>query len=145
MIPRGLAVSVGAGAVLAAVLGMILIDLKGAQLEFVDGASLSLVTDGTDFKKGQAIPVRIVNSGTIPLSFPDTSYGTRVTQLDGIAVYSAGRAESALGPSEENLFVWHQIKDGGEEVLHGTYRIVTEALAADQTRLRESVTINIFR
>ena len=58
------------------------------QLVYVDGTSLSVVTEKTDFKLGEPITIKIVNSGTDELEFSDTSYGLVIKQLDSIPVYS---------------------------------------------------------
>ena len=67
----------------------ILIDVKNtSQLIFVEGSSISIVTEKFDFKKGEEIKIRIINSGTTPLIFSDTSFGLRITGLSGILMYS---------------------------------------------------------
>ena len=70
--------------------GVYLIDFKStSHLVFVEGLSVSIVTEKSDFfKKGETILIRIVNSGTVPLSFPDSSYGLRITGLSGILMFS---------------------------------------------------------
>lgn len=147
MIPRGLVIAVCAGAAAGAVFGIIFADHKtGEQLVYVDGASLSVVTERTDFKRGEEIRIRLVNSGTIPLVFADASYGVRIVQLDGIELYSPDRTGGVrtLEPRGDVTLVWDQTKHDGDAALHGTYRIVSTAAAGDR-EIGRSVTVNIFK
>ena len=148
MIPKGLAIAVSVGAVAGATFGVIFVDFKNTnQLEFVAGSSFSIVTEKTDFKKGEPIHIRIVNSGTAPLTFSDASYGLRITQLDGIELYSPVSAQvvSVLEPNGEVSFVWDQIKNDGDPALHGTYKIISKAIDENQKEVKKSTTINIFK
>ena len=52
---------------------------------------------------------------------------------------------SVLEPKEEVSFVWDQIKNDGDEALHGTYKIVTKAMDENQKEVKKSITINIFK
>ncbi len=136
------------GIIAGAVFGLIFVDFKSInQLEFVEGASVSLVTEKLDFNQGEEIQIRIVNSGTTPLIFSDASYGLKVTQLDTIEVYSpiAAQVISVLEPKQEITFVWDQIKNNGDPVNHGTYRIITKAIDENQVEIKRSITINIFK
>jgi hypothetical protein len=77
------------GVVAGLLFGLYLIDVKNtSQLVFVDGPSISIVTEKFDFKKGEEIKIRIINSGTVPLTFSDSSYGLRITGLSGMLMYS---------------------------------------------------------
>ena len=148
MIPKGLAIAVSVGVIAGAIFGLIFVDFRNVnQLVFVEGSSISIVTEKLDFKKGEVINIRIVNSGTIPLTFSDASYGLRITQLDGIELYSPASAQviSILEPKEEISFVWDQIKNDGDAALHGTYKIVTKALDENQNEVKRSISINIFK
>ena len=148
MIPKGLAIGVSVGIIAGAIFGIIFADFKNTnQLEFVEGSSLSIVTEKIDFKRGEVIQIRIVNSGTIPLTFSDASYGFRVTQLDGIELYSPVSAQviSILEPKQEVSFVWDQIKNDGDTALHGTYKLVSKAIDENQNEIKRTITINIFK
>ena len=148
MIPKGLAIAVSVGVIAGAIFGLIFVDFRNVnQLVFVEGPSVSIVTEKIDFKKGEEIKIRIVNSGTVPLTFSDASYGLRITQLDGIELYSPVSAQviSTLEPKDEVSFVWDQIKNDGDSALHGTYKIVTKALDENQKEVKKSITINIFK
>jgi len=136
------------GIIGGAVFGLIFVDFKSInQLEFVESASVSLVTEKLDFNQGEEIQIRIVNSGTTPLIFSDASYGLKITQLDTIEVYSpvAAQVISVLEPKQEITFVWNQIKNNGDPVNQGTYRIITKAIDENQVEIKRSITINIFK
>ena len=168
MVPRGLAVAVcvgmAAGAVAAAALhGKGDAWTAGMPVSYVEGASVSVAVERADYRPGEYVRIRVVNTGTVPLEFADGSYGVRVTQLDGIEVYSprpesasaasgdaAPGAAATLGPREEATVVWNQTKNDGGAALHGTYKISSSAApaagaAAGAEGLDASVTINILR
>jgi len=147
MFPRGLIIAVVIGIIAGAIVGVLLVTQKnGEQLEFVLGPSISIVTDKIDFEKGEKISIKIINSGTIPLTFSDASYGLKITGLDGRVLYSPVSAQviSTLGPTEEISFVWDQIKNDGDQAAAGTYKIISNALDGDKT-IKKSITINIYK
>ena len=157
MVPRGLAVAVCIGVVAGAAAGAALYgkgaSVPGAPLAYVDGPSLSVDAERADYRAGEAVRIRVVNTGTVPLVFADGSYGVRVTQLDGIVLYSprpdaagAGSGPAMLEPREEAVVVWNQTKNDGGAALQGTYRISSSAAAdgAAAEGLGASVTINIL-
>ena len=146
--PRGLIIAICVGVLAGAILGITVIEIKNTnQLVYVEGSSLSIVTEKTDFKEGEDILIRIVNSGTVPLTFSDASYGLRITQLDGIETFSPVSAQviSVLEPKDEITFVWDQIKNDGDEALHGVYKISSSGLDPEQKTVKKSITINIFK
>lgn len=148
MYPRGLIIAICVGVLAGAILGITIIEMKNtSQLVYVEGPSLSIVTEKTDFKKGENISIRIVNSGTTPLTFSDASYGLKITQLDGIETFSPVSAQviSVLEPKTEITFVWDQIKNDGDKALHGVYKISSNGLDPDQKTIKKSITINIFK
>ncbi len=148
MYPRGLIIAICVGVLAGAILGITIIEMKNtSQLVYVEGPSLSIVTEKTDFKKGENISIRIVNSGTTPLTFSDASYGLKITQLDGIETFSPVSAQviSVLEPKTEITFVWDQIKNDGDKALHGVYKISSSGLDPDQKTIKKSITINIFK
>ncbi len=147
MFPRGLIIAVVIGIIAGAIIGVFLVTQKnGEQLEFVLGPSISIVTDKIDFEQGEKISIKIINSGTIPLTFSDASYGFRITGLDGRVLYSPVSAQviSTLEPTEEISFVWDQIKNDGDQAAAGTYKIISKALDGDKT-IKKSITINIYK
>ena len=89
MLAKSLVIFIGIGVISGLAFGVYLIDVKNtSQLVFVEGPSISIVTEKFDFKKGDLIKIKIVNSGTVPLVFSDTAYGLRITGLSGILMYS---------------------------------------------------------
>ncbi len=147
MFPRGLIIAVVIGIIAGAIIGVLLVTQKnGEQLEFVLGPSISIVTDKTDFEQGEQISIKIINSGTIPLTFSDASYGLKITGLDGRVLFSPISAQviSTLEPTEEISFVWDQIKNDGDQAAAGTYKIISNALDADK-KIKKSITINIHK
>jgi len=147
MFPRGLIIAVVIGIIAGAIVGVLLVTQKnGEQLEFVLGPSISIVTDKTDFEQGEQISIKIINSGTSPLTFSDASYGLKITGLDGRVLFSPVSAQviSTLEPTEEISFVWDQIKNDGDQAAAGTYKIITNALDGDKT-IKKSITINIYK
>ena len=130
--------------------GVYLIDVKStSQLVFVEGPSVSVVTEKSDFKKGEEIKIRIVNSGTIPLSFSDGSYGLRITGLSGILMYSSWISTeeiiSGLDPGEEVSFSWNQIKNDGDTALEGLYKISVNGMNNEGNNVEKSTTITIWK
>ncbi len=147
MFPRGLILAVVIGIVAGAIVGVLLVTQKnGEQLEFVQGPSISIVTDKIDFKQGEQITIKIINSGTSELTFSDASYGLKITGLDGRVLFTPVSAQviSTLEPKGEFSFAWNQIKNDGDQVAAGTYKIISKALDGDKT-IKKSITINIYK
>ena len=116
------------GITAGALVGLFLVTQKnGEQLEFVEGPSLSIVTDKTDFDLAEEIQIKIINSGTSALTFSDASYGLQITGMDGIILYSPTTAQviSTLEPKQEIILVWNQIKNDGDPASAGTYKITS--------------------
>jgi len=148
LIPRGLILGIIVGVAAGAILGIFFVDLKNPnELNFVEGTSLTILTEKTDFEKAEKIQIRIINSGTVPISFFDASYGLIIRGLDGTILYSPISAQviSILEPKEEKIFEWDQIKNDGDLVLHGTYKITSSGLTIGEKTVKKSITINIFK
>jgi hypothetical protein len=148
LVPRGLILGIIVGVAAGAILGVFFVDLKNPnELNFVDGTSLTILTEKTDFEKGEKIQIKIINSGTVPISFSDASYGLIIRGLDGTILYSPISAQviSILEPKEEKTFEWDQIKNDGDLVLHGTYKITSSGLTIGEKTVKKSITINIFK
>ncbi len=148
MIPRGLIIAISVGITGGVIFGLIFIDFKSPnELNFVQGSSLTILTEKTDFKKGEIIKIRIINSGTTPITFSDASFGLRITGLDGRVLYSPISAQviSVLEPKAERIFEWDQIKNDGDFILEGTYKITSSGLDEDGKTIKKSITINIFK
>ena len=130
------------------VFGFYLHDLKITnQLVFVDGSSISIVTEKSDFKKGEEIKITIINSGTTPLTFSDTSYGLKISGLFGIMMYSpsASQVITTLKPREEIVFAWDQMKNDNVPVLEGLYKISSDGIDSMGNKVEKSITINIWK
>ena len=129
--------------------GVYLIDVKNtSQLVFVEGSSISVVTEKSDFKKGEEISILLVNSGTVPLTFSDSSYGLRITGLSGILMFSptvSGEVISNLEPGDEISFSWNQIKNDGDTALEGLYKISAKGMNDEGNNVEKSTTITIWK
>lgn len=148
MFVKSLVIFVVVGVVAGLAFGVYLIDLRHAgQLEFVEGPSVSIVTEKPDFKKGEDIKIRIINSGTVPLTFSDASYGLRITGLSGILIYEPVSAQtiSHLGPHQEVEFVWDQVKNDGDNALEGLYKIHSKGEGPKGERIASSITVTIWK
>lgn len=148
MIPKGALIGLGTGIVGAFVLGLYFADVSNQppSLNYVEGVSLSIITEKTNFKLGEDITIKIINSGSIPLVFSDSSYGMKIIGLDGRILFSPAFENkiSILEPREEKTFVWHQIKSDGEKIIEGRYKIISSATDSGGT-LEKSLVINIVK
>ena len=145
MFPRGLILAIALGVIAGPLFGIFLYEFGiEEQLVYVDGTSLSVVTEKTDFKLGEPITIKIVNSGTDELGFPDTSYGLVIKQLDSIPIYSpiSSQVISKLESHEEVEFVWNQLKNDETQILEGAYKISVKAITIEEEIIEKIVTIN---
>ena len=148
LVPKGLLIAVLIGLVSGPIAGAILyLQDDNQQLIFVEGPSVSIVTEKIDFKLKEEIVIKIVNSGTVPLTFNDASYGLRVTGLDGILYYTpvAAQVVSELEPRDEITFVWDQQKLDGSYSLEGRYKITTEGFDPENNKVKKSIVINVLK
>ena len=147
-VPRGLIIAILIGMVSGLVVGVFEnFQYNHEQLVFQEGYSISIVTEKIDFELGEQIHIKIVNSGTIPLTFPDTSYGLKVTGLDGVLYYTpmAAQVISTLEPKEEKTFVWNQKRMDGSDSLEGIYKIVVEGFDHENNKVKKSIVINVLK
>ncbi len=140
------------GLVAGLIFGIYLIDVKNTnQLVFVEGPSISIVTEKFDFKKGEEIKIFIINSGTTPLTFSDSSYGLRITGLSGMIMYTPesfqypGSQSYSLLPEEKIEFIWDQIKNDGDSTLEGLYKIYSKGFDPEKNKIEKSTTITIWK
>ena len=148
MIPLGLIIGIIVGVAAGGIFGAFTVSIDdNEQLKFVLGPSLSIVTEKTDFKLGEEISIKVINSGTVPLSFSDASYGLKIINLDGWNIYSPISAQviSILEPTQEVSFIWDQIKNNGEPLLEGLYKIETETKDDQGKTVKKTITINILK
>ena len=147
-VPRGLLIAILIGMMAGLVVGVFEnFQYNHEQLVFQEGYSISIVTEKIDFELGEQIHIKIVNSGTIPLTFPDTSYGLKVTGLDGVLYYTpmAAQVISTLEPKEEKTFVWNQKRMDGSDSLEGIYKIVIEGFDHENNKVKKSIVINLLK
>jgi len=147
-VPRGLIIAILIGMVSGLVIGVFEnFQYNHEQLVFQEGYSISIVTEKIDFELGEQIHIKIVNSGTIPLTFPDTSYGLKVTGLDGVLYYTpmAAQVISTLEPKEEKTFVWNQKRMDGSDSLEGIYKIVVEGFDHENNKVKKSIVVNLLK
>jgi len=148
MFPRGLILAITIGVVAGPILGIILYETNTQeQLVYVDGSGISILTEKIDFDLGEEIHIKIVNSGTTDLTFPDASYGLEIKQLDGIVVFKPYSAQvvSTLSSYDEIEFVWDQAKNNGEQILEGRYKITSIGSDNDGNTVKKSITINVLK
>ena len=147
-VPRGLLIAILIGMVSGLVVGVFEnFQYNHEQLIFQEGYSISIVTEKIDFELGEQIHIKIINSGTIPLTFPDASYGLKVTGLDGVLYYTpmAAQVISTLEPKEEKTFVWNQKRMDGSDSLEGIYKIVVEGFDHENNKVKKSIVINLLK
>ena len=148
LLVKSLVIFVVIGVVSGLVYGLYLMDFKQtSQLIYVEGPSVSIVTEKFDFKQNEQIKIRVINSGTIPLTFSDASYGLRITGLSGILMYSpvAVQVVSELKPGDEVEFSWDQIKNDGDKALEGLYKISAKGVDDQGNKIEKSTTVTIWK
>jgi len=148
LLAKSLIVFVGIGIIAGFVFGIYLIDFKNTtQLVFVEGSSVSVVTEKFDFKQDELIQIKIVNSGTTELTFSDSSYGLKITGLSGILMYSpiSNSVMSTLDPGDDIIFSWDQIKNDGDAVLEGVYKISVKGMDVEGNNVEKSTTVTIWK
>ena len=149
MIPRGAAIFFIVGVVGAGLIGEYLSEIanQAPTLVYENGPSLSIIPEKINYRLGEPVHVRIINSGTVPLTFSDSSYGLKIVGLDGTVIFLPVSAQviSTLNPKEEKTFVWNQTKTDGSKIFQGRYKIISSTWADSSNVLKKSVTINIFK
>jgi len=147
-VPRGLVIAILIGMLAGLTLGFfVYYQSNHEQLVFQEGPSISILTEKIDFELGEHIYIKIVNSGTISLTFSDASYGLKVTGLDGVLYYTpmAAQVISTLEPKEEKTFVWNQNRMDGSDSLEGIYKIVVEGFDHENNKVKKSIVINLLK
>ena len=129
-------------------IGIFTIDYKtNNQLVFVDGSSISIVTEKFDFKQDELIEIKIINSGTNSLTFLNSSCDLKITGLFGILIYSPTYppVPFTLDPMDEVVLSWDQIKNNGEFVSDGVYKIFVHGIDSDGNTVEKSATVSIWK
>jgi hypothetical protein len=148
LLAKSLVIFISVGVLAGFSFGFYLLDMKNTnQLVYVDGSSLSIVTEKSDFKRGEEIKITIINSGTNSLTFSDTSYGLKISGLFGIVKYSpfSSQIVSTLNPREEIVFVWDQMKNDSLPVIEGLYKISADGIDSMGNKVEKSITVNIWK
>jgi hypothetical protein len=148
LLSKSLIIFIGVGLVSALAFGIYLLDVKStSQLEFVEGPSISVVTEKFDFKLHEEIKIRVINSGSVPLTYPDSSFGLKITGLFGELMYSPVTAQviSKLESGDEIEFSWDHIKIDGEIILDGIYRISVMGVDEQGNNVEKSTTVTIWK
>ena len=147
-VPRGLLIAILIGMVSGLVVGVFeIFQYNHEQLVFQEGSSISIVTEKIDFELGEQIHIKIVNSGTMSLTFSDSSYGLKITGLDGRLHYTpiATQVISTLEPKQEKTFVWNQKRMDGSDSLECIYKIVVEGFDHENNKVKKSIVINLLK
>ncbi|MGQ0795429.1 MAG: hypothetical protein ACT4N5_04505 [Nitrosopumilaceae archaeon] len=148
MLPKGAFIGFGIGVIISAITGFLLLSASNQSdvLVYVEGPSISILTEKTNFKIGEEIVIKVVNSGSVPLTFSDSSYGLKIIGLDGLLLYSPQSTQMnyTLQPKEEKMFTWNQKKSDGDQIIEGRYKIVTDTIQ-DGKKIEKSLTINILK
>jgi len=148
LLAKSLVIFISVGIITGFVFGIYLIDFRSTtQLVFVEGSSISIVTEKFDFKQDELIQIIIVNSGTTELTFSDLSYGLKITGLSGILIYSPISAQviSTLDPGDEIILSWDQHKNDGDVALDGVYKISVKGMDVDGNNVEKSTTVTIWK
>ncbi|HSA98056.1 MAG TPA: hypothetical protein VLF17_03160 [Candidatus Nitrosotenuis sp.] len=147
MFPKGLVIAVCTGVVSAIILGVYLEQLSSKKqgLEFIEGPSLSVITDKQNYLAGQSVEIRIINSGTQALMFSDKAPKLQIRALDGTTIFSSDIQSSSLNPRQESVFVWNQTKNDGTAVIGGRYVVESSTFTENEQKITDSVTINVLK
>jgi hypothetical protein len=103
LLAKSLVIFISVGILAGFSFGFYLLEIKSTnQLVYVDGSALSLVTEKSDFKRGEEIKITLINTGTNPMIFSDTTHGLKISGLFGIVKYSppVSPVTSTLNPGE---------------------------------------------
>lgn len=147
MFPKGLVIAVCTGVISAVIFGIYLgqIDSKKQGLEFIEGPSLSIITDKQNYLVGESVQIRIVNSGTQILMFSDEAPKLQIRALDGTSIFSSDIQNSRLEPRQESLFVWNQTKNDSTQVIGGRYVVESSIFTENEQKITDSITINVLK
>jgi len=139
LIPRGATIFFVAGVFGAGALGAYLSQIANQTptLVYESGPSLTVIPEKINYRLGEPVHIRIINSGTIPLTFSDSAYGLRIVGLDGTVIFSpiSVQVVSILNPKEEKTFVWDQTKNS---------KVVTRLFQV-RYQIREACCINLLQ
>lgn len=145
MIPKGLLIAIIVGVSSALILGVYLQKTyNSSDLKFIEGTSISILTDKSDYTINDTVVVEIINTGTVDISFSNVEPSLRVRALDGTEFYSTFSEGTQLAPKEKITVSWNQLKNDNTHILEGRYVIESFAYGMDQ-KIHDSTTINVFK
>jgi len=144
MIPKGLLLAIIVGMSSALALGVYLDNTYNDNtIKFVDGPSITVTSDKSDYKLGESVKLEIINTGTVDVSLGKEP-SLLVRALDGTEFFSMSSDGTKLAPKEKIAITWDQQKNDNSHVLEGRY--VIESFAFDgNTMVHDSITVNIFK
>ena len=184
--PKSLIVAIAVGVIASSLLGVLFIELKkGSDVTSIilkeigyndtnSVISLSIITDKINYKIDEPINIDIINTGNIPLTFPDTSFGLEIRGLDTTLIYSLSDDAEAmkdmmmttmatskimdddnenitsadtitLFPDDKATIIWDQIKNDGNSAVQGIYKIYAKAATFDGISIERTTNIEIFK
>lgn len=134
------------GVAASGALGVYFVELGAQQyqLEFVLGPAVSVLVDRPDYKLGEPVNIKIVNSGTDLIGMAEDEPSLRIRALDGTLFFSRSFGAS-LESHEEMVFEWSQQKNDGSQVLEGRYVVEVLAYHGEGQKLTDKLTINILK
>ncbi|MBM3903960.1 MAG: hypothetical protein FJ357_02305 [Thaumarchaeota archaeon] len=145
MIPKGLLIAILIGLSAGLALGLYLEKTyNGQAIKFVDGPSITIATEKSDYALGEPIKIEIINTGTVDVFFANSDPSLRVRALDGTEFYSISSDGAILAPKEKFAITWSQQKNDDSKVLEGRYVIESTAHNSN-AKVHDSVTIDILR
>jgi len=149
MVPNSLKIALVAGMAGGILAAVVLADVRANRgVEFVDGPSLTVLTDSADYRKGDTVNIRIINSGSVPIGFSDPTYGLKITGLAGMPIFSGWSNDlevpSAIEPGEEHNLTWGQTNNEGEQVFDGVYKISVHGFDPGENKVGHTTTINVY-
>ena len=97
-VARSLLAFVGIGIVSGLALGIYLLDARSithtgaldSPAVQIEGPAISIIPSKMSFDLGEQVTFRIVNTGTVPLHSEDGMFGSTITGLSGIPIYTFG-------------------------------------------------------
>ncbi len=147
MIPNSLKIALIVGIFAGAAITFVLADIRdNSDVTYVEGPSLTVFTEKSDYKKGEPVSVTIVNSGSTPLYFED-KYGFKVTGLSGMVIFSPviSQADIVLEPRQEAQIVWDQKNNDGRQVFDGIYKISVHGFDDTGIKTEQTQIINVIQ
>jgi len=115
------------------------------QLKFVEGSSLSIITEKTNFRIGEKVTIHLINSGTTKLKFTEMLF--KITSLGGRSLYASSIDNKTvyLDPQNTKTIIWDQIKNNKDTLSVGRYKITSSAIDNLNNLTTSSIIINIIQ